>query len=259
SIDSVNSESQYIASGGFVFAGIRFEGADRLRVFSSHGNYNSAELRASFESPILSASAFVQRDAYSEGRPDSAFIPQLYPTLYTSEEVASRCSPFPFVRFAGTASRVTPQNLPSALSPTQTTARAEAGLKLGGLWVSGGVLTQDTAIVPAPIVYDSTMQTASYGRTTALVASVRGRLWREIYLDASGIDWDKAEPYRPRYEGHAESYLATEWLRQFPRHTFAFKFGVSFDYRSATTFPAGSAQTGIGLPAYTVADTRVWS
>jgi hypothetical protein len=259
SVDSVNSESQYVASGGFVFAGIRFEGTDRFRVFSTHANYNSGELRASFESPILSASAFVQRDAYTEGRPDSAFIPQVFPTLYNSEELTARFSPFPFVRFVGTASRVTPQNLPSALSPTQTTARAEAGLKLGQVWFSGGVLTQDTAIVPPPLVYDSTMQRAAYGRTTALVASIRGRLWREIYVDASGIDWDKAEPYRPRYEGHAETYLATEWLRQFPRHTFSVKFGVSFDYRSRTTFPAGSAVQAIGQPFYSVADSRVWS
>jgi len=259
SIDSVNSESQYIASGGFVFAGIRFEGTDRFRVFSTHGNYNSGELRASFENPILSASAFVQRDAYSEGRPDSAFIPASYPTLYNSEELSARFSPFSFVRFVGTASRVTPQNLPSFLSTTQTTARAEAGLKLGDVWFSGGVMTQDTAIVPAPLVYDTTMKMAAYGRTTALIASIRGRLWREIYVDASGVDWDKAEPYRPKYQGHAETYLATEWLRQFPRHTFAVKFGVSFDYRSATEFPAGSAVTAIGQPFYSVADSRVWS
>jgi hypothetical protein len=256
SVDSVNSESQYIASGGFVFAGIRFEGTDRLRVFSSQGNYNSAELRASFDNPILSASGLVQRDAFSEGRPDSAFVNQLYPTLYNSYELTARFSPLPFLRLVGTASRSTPQNLPAALSATQTTARAEGGLKLGDVWVSGGIMTQDTAIVPAPVVYDTTMKTATYGRTTAYIGSIRGRLWKQFYIDASGVDWDKAEPYRPRYEGHAELYLATEWLRQFPRHTFAIKFGTSFDYRSSTVFPATSAPNGA---FYTVADSRVYS
>jgi hypothetical protein len=256
STDSVNSESQYVASGGFVFAGIRFSGTDRYRVFPGHDNYNSTELRASFDNPVLSASGLYQRDAYREGRPDSAFVPQLSPTLYDSYELAARFSPLPFVRFVGTASRVTPKNLPAALSPTTTTARAEAGLKLADMWVSGGIMTQDTSIVQAPVVYDTTMKTAAYGRSTAYIGSIRGRLWRQIYVDASGVDWTKAEPYRPQYEGHAEMYLATEWLRRFPRHTFSIKFGGSFDYRSQTRFPARSAPN---QSFYIVEDSRVWS
>jgi hypothetical protein len=256
-IDSVVSESQYLVSGGFVFAGIRFAATDRYRVFSSQGNYNSAELRASFENPILSASGLVQRDAYSEGRPDSIFIHQLFPTLYNSYELAARFSPLPFVRFVGTASRSTPQNLPESLSPTTTTARAEAGLRLkSDLWLSGGIMTRDTAVVPAPVVYDTLMKTAAYGRTTAYIASLRGRLWKAIYVDMSGVDWDKAEFYRPRYEAHAEAYLHTEWLRQFPRHTFEVKFGVSFDYRSQTRFPAPDAPN---QEFFTVEDSRVYS
>ena len=35
-----------------------------------------------------------------------------------SYELAARFSPLPFLRLVGTASRVTPQNLPAALSPT---------------------------------------------------------------------------------------------------------------------------------------------
>ena len=256
SIDSVSSESQYIASGGFVFAGFRFEGTDRYRVLSGHTSYNTAELRVSFENPILSASGFVQRDAFSEGRPDSVFADQLFPTLYNSEEVAGRFSPLPFLRLVATGSRTTPQNLPAALSPTTTTARAEAGLKLGALWVSGGVLTQDTAIVQAPVVYRNSLKTEAYGRTTADLATVRGRLWHDIYVDASGIAWNKIEPYRPRYEGHAETYFQSEFLRTFPRHTFSLKFGVAFDYRSQTRFPSDSAPNGT---FYTVEDSRVYS
>jgi hypothetical protein len=257
SIDSVNSEAQYIVSGGVVFAGIRFEGTDRYRVFSTHGSYNSAELRASWDTPILSASGLVQRDAFSEGRPDSLYFNQLSPTLYNSYEVAARFSPFPFVRFVGTASRSTPENLPADLSPTTTTGRAEAGLRLkSDLWLSGGIMTKDTSIVQAPVVYDTTMKTAAYGRTTALIAAVQGNLFGDIYVNMSGTDWDKAEPYLPRYEGHAEAYIATEWLKQFPRHTFGFKFGVAFDYRSSTLFPATSAPN---QQYYIVSDSRVYS
>ncbi len=256
-IDSVLSESQYIVSGGMVFAGLRLSATDRYRVFGSTANYNTAELRASFESPVLSASGLYQRDAYSEGRPDSNFTNQLSPTLYQSYEATARFSPLPFVRFVGTASRSTPQNLPANLSPTTTTARAEAGLRLkSDLWLSGGILTQDTAQIPAPVVYDNNVKTAAYGRTTALIGSMRGRLWKAIYVDMSGIQWDKAEPYRPRYEAHTEMYLHSEWLSRFPRHTFEFKFGVSFDYRSQTRFPSDSAPNG---QFYTVEDSRVWS
>jgi TonB-dependent receptor-like protein len=257
SIDSITTESQYIVSGGVVFAGIRFSGTDRYRVFSTHGNYNSLEARASWDTPILSASGLVQRDAFSEGRPDSVFTTQLSPTLYNSYELAARFSPLPFVRFVGTASRVTPENLPAYLSATTTTARAEAGLRLkSDLWLSGGVMTKDTSIVSAPVVYDTTDRTAAYGRTTAMIASLSGNLFGDIYVNLSGTDWNKAEPYLPKYVGHAEAYLETEWPKQFPRHTFAIKLGVAFDYRSSAMFPSDSAPN---RQYYTVADSRVYS
>ncbi len=257
-IDSVSSESQYVLSGGMTLLGLHLSAADRYRVFGSIANYNTGELRASFDNPVLGASFFVQLNGFTDGRADTSAVASLAPTLFDEEELTVRFSPLPFVRFVGTASRWTPKNLVTNPEPTSTTARLEAGLRLHqGLWLTGGVIRQqDTTVEAAPTVYDTTMQVARIGPSTGIVASLRGRLWRSIYVDMSGIDWNSAQPYRPQYEGRAEAYFQTEWLSHFPRHTFAIKAGGAFDYRSATIFPATSAPNGA---FYTVGDTRVYT
>ena len=153
--DTSTSESQYIASGGFSKWGIRFSGTDRVRVFAGHGTRASNEPsgRASFESGPLALSAYVDHDAPSAW-PTSTASNAFQTIPITMEEVSARLTPLPFISIMGAASRTTSTGAPDA-PPTSLAMRGEVGVRVGQLWFSGGVMTQDTARVAALAVYES--------------------------------------------------------------------------------------------------------
>lgn len=117
-------------------------------------------------------------------------------------------------------------------------ARGEAGVRLKDVWVSGGVLWRDRveldpstiAIRGTPLVYDSA--------TTGVFATIRGRVWRAIYLDATGTRWnDSTGMYRPQYQTRSELYLSTAALSRFPTGNFHVRASVIHEYRSTLFWP----------------------
>jgi hypothetical protein len=235
SADTTTSESQYIAAGGFSRWGIRFSGTERVRVVAGHGTSSEPSARASFESGPLAVSAFIDQRALTAW-PTLDSANRVHTIPVSTEEISARLTPLPFFSVAGVASRSSSPDAPDA-PPTSIALRGEAGLRLGRLWLGGGVMTQDTARVAALSVYDSTYAPAAVGRTTGRFGSIRGVLWRAFNADITAIDWGSAGPYRPHYEARAEVALKTEWLSRFPRHTFAILASGTFDYRTPTLFP----------------------
>jgi len=260
-IDSVISESQYIASAGITKWGIRFSGTDRLRVFGTRTSYNSPSGRASFEWPFLAASLFVERNAPTAQivAPTASFQPTV---PLNTEELTVRLTPLPFIALIGSGSRQSSNGSVGA-PPTSTTLRGEAGFEVGHLWFSGGVITIDTQVVAAPRVYDSTFVPAGIGRSTGYFGTVRGQIWRAFSVDLWGMQWSKAEPYRPQTTARGALTFQTEWLSRFPKHTFSIKMQTGFEYRSGTTFPvtASSGQptlaTHIGEDIFALLEIRV--
>ncbi len=244
--DTVNSESQYVAAGGFSRWGIRVSGTERLRVYAGHGTTSSPSVRASFESGPLALQVFGEQNAPTAW-PTTA-VPGRYQLIPVStEEATARLTPLPFISFLADVSRSTSTGAPDA-PPTSLAMRAEAGVRLGQLWFAGGVVTRDTARVAGLALYDSTYAPAGVGRTTGLYGSIRGVLWRAISADIEGIDYGSDAPYRPKYQARGALTLQSEWLRRFPRHTFAIKLSGIVDYSTATPFPttAGPTQFSTG-------------
>jgi hypothetical protein len=244
-VDSVISESQYIASAGITKWGIRFSGTDRLRIYGTRGAFNSPSGRASFDWPFLSASLFVERNAPTAQvvSPTSSSQPTV---PLNTEELAVRLTPLPFIELIAAGSRQS-SNGSIGAPPTSTTLRGEAGIRLAGLWFSGGVTTIDTQVVAAPTVYDSAFAPAGIGRSTGYFGAVRGQLWRAFSVDLWGIHWQQADPYRPQDQARGALTFETEWLSRFPKHTFNIKMQTGFEYRSGTTFPTIAS---LGQPTY---------
>jgi len=241
-VDTATSESQYVAAAGFTRWGIRFSGTERLRLFG-HTSISSPSARASFESGPLAVSLFVERGAPSAW--PTTLVPERLLTVPVSTvEAEARLTPLPFLSIAGAASRQYSSNATDA-PPTSTALRAEASLHAGQFALTGGVMTRDTALVPALSVYDTTFLPAAEGRVTGRFATVQGAIANLIHADVTVMDWGSAGPYRPQYQTRAEAFISTELLSKFPRHTFAIRVGGVFEYRSQTPFPV------IGGLAYT--------
>ncbi len=245
--DTTNSESQYVAAGGFSYGALRLSGTDRIRVFASHGIFNSPSARASFETGPLAVSVFLEANAPTAW--PTLLVPQRTETVpQSTESVTARFTPLPFLSVLGSVNRTSSTGAPDA-PPTAVAMRGEVGLKLGGLWFSGGVMTRDTARLQALAIYDSTYAPASVNRVTGKYGTIRGSLLQWLTADVEAIDWGTPGPYRPQYEGRASLTIQTELLKTFPRHTFSFLASGIFAYQSAISYPTESGIPQIGTNA----------
>lgn len=238
SVDSVNSESQYVAAGGLSLWGIRFSGTERVRVFPDRGTWSSPSARASFETGPLAVEVFAERNAPSAWPTlDSLNRQRLIPI--STEEATARLTPLSFISLLGDVARTTSTGAPDA-PPTSLTMRAEAGIRLGQLWFSGGVVTRDTALVQGMAIYDTTYVPAAMGRMTGYYGAIRGSLFNLITADVEGTDWGSEASYRPHYQARGELSIETSLLKKFPRHDFHIKASGVMEYSTAVPFPTTS-------------------
>lgn len=138
----------------------------------------------------------------------------------------------------------------------RTSMRVEAGIRLGGLWFSGGAIRRGatTLLSPEDILVDSGSGTRvrTEGEATARLISIQGQIYKALYANAWGLAWsDTTGILRPRYQSRSELLVQTNLLDHFPRGNFGLLASLAHDYRSTVRFPL------LGGGLITVPDTRV--
>ncbi len=227
---------QYVLTGGFTRWGIQLSGAERLRSFFGE-RLGTPEVRASYTSRMLGLMA------YSEGRSADSI---------SRTELSGRVSPLSFISLSAALGHNTDHRqmvwhvgLPLRdTTRTASYARAEVGLRVHRLWVSGGMLHRDRVMLNAPTVYDSVLRRVMDPAANASYAAIRGNFYEDLYADITALRWsDTAGFYRPRYQTRSEVGIRTSWLSKFPSGNFGLHFAAIHEYRSNTWFPAdtGSA------------------
>jgi len=253
--DSTYWRAQYVLSGGLTAGPLRIQAAERMRVQSQRHLFTPS-VQAEFTTGPLALEAF------AEGRgPDSL----------NRAEATARLTPLPFVSFLGTAG-VSNNRHTADSSLTSKFLRAEAAIRLLGLWLGGGVVRRDSLLLDPPIVYGSLwVDTTINGATTrihrntllpvleppatGLTARIDGPLYKAIRANVFAIRWnDSAGYYRPRYQTRSEIYLQTNWLSRFPSGNFGVLISLSHEYRSQTLFPF--SRTGTNPIPVSVPDSR---
>jgi hypothetical protein len=259
--DSNTFVGQYVASGGITYGPFRVSATERVRTLRGRVS-SSPSARASAESPMLATSLFAEaRSPLSPSRLEATarITPLSRIALLAS---ASRTGSGTFERILGDTTGGRTIDAAGVYQPgpvyfykgydslevaryslgSRTNFRAEAGIRLGELWISGGLIRRGaTTLIPAgELVRDTVAGTAvrTEGEATARTVAVRGRLFKSLYADAWGIVWDDtAGFYRPRYQSRAELYLQTSLLDRFPRGNFGLLTSLAHEYRSNVTFP----------------------
>ncbi|HEY9226155.1 MAG TPA: hypothetical protein VIP11_05880, partial [Gemmatimonadaceae bacterium] len=237
SLDTSNFRSQYIASAGAGYGPFRLSAAARIfggggrSIFSPWG-------RASFNSRIATISA------YAEGASiDST----------SRVDISARINPLPFISLLGSAGRTEDSRVVDS-SYTARYLRGEAGLRLFNLWLTGGVMWRDSAMLSAPIIYDTLFTRQASGPVTGYTAGIRGQLWRLIRADVWGVRWnDTTKFYQPRYQTRSELSVRTNLLDRFPSNNFGIVFAAVHEYRSGVRFPLDNAI--VSAPGYRTLST----
>jgi len=231
SLDTSRYLTQYIATAGTVQGPFRASGIARLYASGTQTIFAPAA-RASFTTEQVSLTGYAEaKSADSIARAD----------------VTLRVQPFPFVSLLGSAARSTNYN-ESVNGITTTYLRGEAGLRIHGLWLIGGILRRDSTLIAPAREFDTSYISVRAPGATGFEAAVRGTLWRFIGADVWGVRWnDSTGAYRPQYQTRSELYVRTNLAKQFPSNNFGLMASIIHEYRSNVHFPSLiSSQPSIG-------------
>ena len=244
SADTTRNSTQYVASVGWAAARARFSATNRLRIVDGE-MLNQPSARVGFDLGRLTLSAYGERNPFDKVTRADAFF---------------RLRPVPFFAVTGAASYGTTGSLLLPLDstngkelvffPVAKAARAEVAIRVGRLWIQGGAVLRDSAVIRAPAIFDRTTPVTIEGRVKGATFSVVGPLFKGFSVHVSGVQWENAGWYRPQTEVRSE----LTWRYHF---TGAAKTGFDFvlagqsEYRSGAFVPIFKANGGINaLPTF---------
>ncbi|MFL5561021.1 MAG: hypothetical protein ACJ79K_06075 [Gemmatimonadaceae bacterium] len=236
--DTQPSRAQYVVAGGLTRWGARISATLRTRVYDTR-TIASPSARASWDTRFGAVSARAERNGFNHGNDLEAGITAL---------------PLPFISLSAVAER---EQGATDGTPSGNAVRGEVGLRYHKAWLAGGVLLRDSALVDVPAVYysDYAMGSASHpplriavGQARGAFATVRGKLYRDVGLDAVATRWSSPDLFRPQLESRTELFFRTRWLSRFPDGHFGFNATAIHEYRSAARFPAPSASSTTTIP-----------
>ncbi|HET9003487.1 MAG TPA: Plug domain-containing protein [Gemmatimonadaceae bacterium] len=245
--DTQPSRAQYVFAGGLTRWGARISATSRTRVYGGL-SITSPSARASWDTRFGAVSARAERDGFNHSNALEAGITAL---------------PLPFISLSAVAERRQGAN---DASPAGSAVRAEAGLHVVRAWIAGGVLLRDSAFVDVPSVFYSDFAVDSVrhppsrvavGQARGTFVSVRGKLYRDVGLDAVATRWTSPDLFRPQLEARTELFFRTQWLRRFPEGHFGFNATAIHEYRSAVRFPSPSAAITAKMPGSQVLSTLI--
>jgi hypothetical protein len=259
--DTSAYENQYVATGGITRGGLRLSGTERLRA-ANHTTSNALSGRAAVDLRMVGLSLLAeQKSAIDPSRLEASAKVVPFDRLAVVGAV-SRTGGGRFMRVIGDV-QPTPVLLAdgtlqsssvAASGPTytdtrigsyelapRTNLRAEAGVRVADVWVSGGVIRRGPTTLFAPAEFDTSYARPAAarveGEATARTAALRGRLYKALYVDAWALAWtDSTGLYRPKYQTRSELYIQTNLLDRFPRGNFGLLASLVHEYHSGVRF-----------------------
>jgi hypothetical protein len=258
--DSTSYENQYLLTGGVSRRLFSVSAAERMRagngrvshVLSARGSatlgplalsvynegksyLNPSRAEATGRVALTSRLALLASASRTgSGDFDRLFVEQRNGSVYTESGAFT---------LDGFGQFVTPDTSEATryrLAP-RTNARAEIGVRLRDLWLSGGIMRRGKTTLLAPAVfgtqYEGSAAVRREGDVSARTLAMRGRMWRAVNVDAWAVAWnDSGGVYRPRYQTRGELYLQTNLLDRFPNGNFGLLTSLSHEYRSNSFF-----------------------
>jgi hypothetical protein len=217
--DTTQSRPQFLLSGGTSRGPLRLSAQARLRRWQGETSVAPA-VRAAFQSGGLALSFLGERSPL-----DSVQRVEGGATLNLGQRFA----------ISGAMSRFMP--IEGLDEPSSLAIRAEAGMRVGRVWFSGGAVRRDTSFLPAAIAFDSTFLAGHQATSTGVFGTMRGKFYRDVGVDFTGMRYGTAGIYRPQYETRSRLYLDTDMRAKFPSGNLNILLAVTHDYRSGALFP----------------------
>jgi hypothetical protein len=229
SLDTATSRVQYSLTAGTTRGPLRLSATDR--VFGGTGKiFNVPSVRASLSHSLGAVSVFAE----GKGLDSSARV-----------DVTAQITPLSFISILGSVGRMKDDHVADSSFSTNY-ARAEAGFRVKGLWLLGGIIHRDSVHLAAPVIFNSVDSDSAFvpgndQSATGTTVALRGKVWRFIQADAQAIRWnDTSGFYRPRFQTRSELFVKTNMLERFPSGDLGIMASLVHEYRSGTHYPTAT-------------------
>lgn len=233
SADTTVSRAQYVVSGGINRAGLRLTGTGRMR--SANGKAElSPTLHGEWVSRMLSVGATVGRRYEGTGTWDAS--------------LAAR--PFSWLRLSAATGVGQVLRDSAGGIATRSALSLRAAVKVRDAWISGGMIRNSAAAVPAPIVLDTAMRPASVAQGQGWVVSVTTPVWRGWNASTDVVSWNGAVAFRPQTQARTRLWFASDFSERFPQANFHLLAALTHEYRSQFYVPKGFDPLGQSTPGW---------
>lgn len=245
SADTTRTSTQLVASAGWSSSRARLSVTDRFRRVDG-GTYNQPSARVGVDLGRVSITGYVERNPFSRITSGDAFV---------------RVRPVPWLALTGAASYGTTGSLVLPVDSTGATApvffpvakaaRAEAAIRIGHLWLQGGGVVRDSAVLRAPAIFDPTTPLTVEGRVYGATGTIVGPLFKGLSVHVTGIRWQNAGLYRPQTEARSELTWRYHWTGATKTGGFDFLLAGQVEYRTASFVPYLKDSVTVGtLPTF---------
>ncbi len=241
SADTTSNSTQYVASAGWSSSRARFSVTERLRMVGGQ-TLHQPSARVGFDLGRLTVSAWGERNPFDKVTRGDGFV---------------KLQPVPWFAVTGAASYGTTGSITLPIDSTNATelvflplakaARGEVAIRVGKLWLQGGGVIRDSAVLRAPALFDRTTPVVVEGRATGATFAITGPLFRGFSLNMSGVRWQNAGWYRPQTEVRSELTWRYHWNGKTKGGGFDFMLAGQSEYRTASYVPYLKTDGELGL------------
>ncbi len=154
-------------------------------------------------------------------------------------DLSARAQPFSWLILTGAQSSRAPDSATGRVGGS--TRRAEAALKVGRLWLGGGVIQDNANQFDSPVILGTPAALLSSVDARGVLVSAVGRLYKDVRVDVQAIRWDGSQYNRPQMHVRTEVALISDWRRRFPRGEFSINARIWHELRGGVPFFYGTA------------------
>lgn len=227
--DTTRSSTQIVIAGGLRVGPGRLTLQERMRTFEQKRDYGPTA-RFELGSGMNLLSAYGESDALRR---------------ITLTEVSLHLQPLRFLALTAEAGHRTGSIEPGG-PPSGTSLRGNIGVRIGRMWLTGGLISFDSAERFGARVYDTAFVSGLIGRSTGVTTSLRGPVWKGIGVDSWITHWSNPAMNQPRYQTRSELNYANRFLKRFPSGDFEVRATAALEYRGRLYFPTASSTIGVG-------------
>ncbi len=221
--DTIRGRTQQLLAAGYRSSRWSLSITDRLRPVDGTA-FHAPAVRGRIGGSRYAVGAFAEQNGVDSTR---------------RVDLSARAQPLSWLILTGARSTRTPDSATDRTSGG--TLRAEAALKLGRLWLGGGVIRDNATQFESPVILGTPAALISSVAAQGVLLSATGRLYKDVQVDVQAVRWDGAQFNRPRLHVRTEIALISEWRRKFPRGEFSINARLWHELRGGVPFLYGEA------------------